>query len=322
MPTLESEKRYFTPVARIRYAVAILVAHLFALAEDRDVPLSLSNAERDIASRAAALKEEEARVLSEQLAEVPVDTLARTYLSERFSGTTLAEKTPWLSLGLTSEELMEASTALMLRDACNAVRAHVLGPGIVSSVWDRTLPVALSGAPHLKSVFPRYDASRFTERFIASFTEPGEPLRLSVANGTTLSETMAEWLSSFSLLAERAATSRTHAQHLHASAALSRHLSSTLLHTSLDEVMPFIEEALLYARTQVRVMSRVERDPRIDELLAVALREGDGAGATRVAALYDVPLVDTELLRLTAKGLVIPEDAKRQLLARITEGKG
>lgn len=115
----------------IRYRVAVEIAYFLALADEKDIPLTLSKAEEDMVARIAALSENDAAAVKQIETEGAFgrpatrhDVKAVEYfIKERFKGTTLEEKAEWVHFGLTSEDVNNVAYALMLREGTEALLA-------------------------------------------------------------------------------------------------------------------------------------------------------------------------------------------------------
>ncbi len=115
----------------IRYRVAVEIAYFLALADEKDIPLTLTKPEEDIVARIAALSESDAALVKQIETEGALgrpatrhDVKAVEYfIKERFKGTTLEDKSEWVHFGLTSEDVNNIAYALMLREGTEALLA-------------------------------------------------------------------------------------------------------------------------------------------------------------------------------------------------------
>ncbi len=115
----------------IRNRVAVEVAYFLALADEKDIPLTLTKPEEDIVARIAALSESDAALVKQIETEGALgrpatrhDVKAVEYfIKERFKGTTLEDKGEWVHFGLTSEDVNNIAYALMLREGTEALLA-------------------------------------------------------------------------------------------------------------------------------------------------------------------------------------------------------
>lgn len=137
----------------IRFRVIVECAYLMALAQEKEVSFTLTDAEETILQRIAGITEQDA-LLVKQIETEGVEGVPATrhdvkaveyYIKQRFRGTTLEDKAEWVHFGLTSEDVNNVAYALMLRE----------GTGILAVTLDTiigkldTLAVAHADLPML-----------------------------------------------------------------------------------------------------------------------------------------------------------------------------